>query len=136
MLFSSADPLHRRARKKSVTVTNGETQAAEETVGPTLLSVVSDPLGAMVEATWKDGGYKKAATPLDIRVPRNTKVTLVFTLPGFSPYRQDVIADESQVVTAQMQKDGSGHLQVSHRAEKAHKVGNDEEVIDVADQLK
>ena len=130
-IFSSADPLHRKARKKKVaSVSDTQAPAADEPIGPTLLSVVSDPLGANVAATWKDGGNRSGPTPLDIRVPRDTKVTLVFSMPGFSPYRQDVIADESQVVTAVMQKDGSGHTKVTRRPK------NNEDVIDVEDQLK
>ncbi len=63
------------------------------------LSVVSEPLGAMVEATWKDG-VKAALTPFDISVPKNMKVHFAFTRKDYLPYSQDVIADTPQVVKA------------------------------------
>jgi serine/threonine protein kinase len=129
-IFSSADPLHRKGKKKKLASVSDTAAPVDEPIGPTLLSVVSDPLGANVAASWKDGGNRSGPTPIDIRVPRDTKVTLVFSMPGFSPYRQDVIADESQVVTAVMQKDGSGHTKVTRRPK------NNEDVIDVEDQMK
>jgi serine/threonine protein kinase len=106
--------------------------------GPVLLSVVSDPLGADVEATWKDGGQKQGRTPMDFRVPRNTKVTFQFKLRGFLPYRADVIADEAQVVKAQLQSEGprpSSRKAPSdrHKGSKAPVSGDD--VIEVGDDI-
>jgi len=110
--------------------------APEEPSGPVLLSIVSDPLGADVEATWHDG-TRAGRTPFDLRIARDTKVTLVFHLAGYAPYRQDVIADESQVVTALMQRDGSARPAEAPRkpAEKPRARNGKDEVIDVADQL-
>ncbi|TMA24949.1 MAG: serine/threonine protein kinase [Deltaproteobacteria bacterium] len=66
------------------------------------LSVVSEPLGALVEATWKDGA-KAAATPFDISVPKNMKVHFAFSKKEFLHYATDVIADTPQVVKATLQ---------------------------------
>ncbi|MCA1828541.1 MAG: serine/threonine protein kinase [Myxococcales bacterium] len=66
------------------------------------LSVVSEPLGALAEATWKDGA-KAGATPLEISVPKNRKVHLAFSKREFLPYATDVIADTPQVVKATLQ---------------------------------
>ena len=68
---------------------------------PVFLSVVSDPLGAKVDATWK-GGQKMGETPLELEVPRNVKVHFAFSRPGFLPYAEDVIADSAQVVKARL----------------------------------
>jgi hypothetical protein len=63
------------------------------------LSVVSEPIGAIVEATWKDGA-KAAVTPFDLSVPRGAKVHLSFTHKDYLPASHDVIADAAQVVHA------------------------------------
>ena len=65
------------------------------------LSVVSEPLGALVEATWT-GGAKAGATPFDLQVPKNVKVHFAFSKKDFLPYAQDIIADSPQVVKAQL----------------------------------
>jgi len=66
------------------------------------LSVVSEPLGALVEATWKDGA-KAAATPFDLSVTKNVKVHFAFSKRDYFPYATDVIADTPQVVKATLQ---------------------------------
>jgi serine/threonine protein kinase len=116
VLWAGAPSEQQLALKRAKQATLKASRAADEAVenarkeaektGPVLLSVVSDPLGADVEAVWKDGGFKKGVTPMDFRVARNTKVTFNFKLPGHLPYRADVIADESQVVRADLQSDG------------------------------
>ena len=63
------------------------------------LSVVSEPLGALVEATWT-GGAKAGATPFDLQVPKNSKVHFAFSKKDYLPYAQDIIADGPQVVKA------------------------------------
>ncbi|HZX93352.1 MAG TPA: protein kinase [Myxococcales bacterium] len=73
-------------------------QRAEEKV---FLSVVSEPLGANVEATWKDGS-KTAVTPFDLSVPRNVKVHFAYSRRDYLAYATDVIADGPQVVNAQL----------------------------------
>jgi serine/threonine protein kinase len=66
------------------------------------LSVVSEPLGALAEATWKDGA-KAAQTPFEMQVPKNVKVHFAFSKKDFFPYQTDVIADTAQVVKAALQ---------------------------------
>src|SRR4051794_16097793 len=63
------------------------------------LSVVSDPVGAIVEATWKDG-VKAAVTPFDLTVPRNAAVRFVFSRKEYQTYTADVVADAPKVVRA------------------------------------
>ena len=75
---------------------------AEEDTTPIFLSVVSEPLGALVEATWKDGA-KAAATPFDLSVTKNVKVHFAFSKRDYFPYATDVIADTPQVVKATLQ---------------------------------
>ena len=66
------------------------------------LSVVSEPLGALAEATWKDGA-KALATPFELEVPKNTKVHFACSMKGYFPYATDVIADTPQVVKCPLQ---------------------------------
>ena len=65
------------------------------------LSVVSEPLGALVESTWKDG-VKSGLTPFDLQVPKNVKVHFAFSKKDFLPTSLEVIADAPQVVKAQL----------------------------------
>jgi serine/threonine protein kinase len=66
------------------------------------LSVVSEPLQARAEATWKDG-VKSGVTPFDLQVPKNVKVHFAFSKRDYFPYATDVIADIPQVVKATLQ---------------------------------
>ena len=66
------------------------------------LSVVSEPLGALVEATWKDG-VKSGVTPFEMQVPKNVKVHFAFSKRDFVPYTTEVIADTAQVVKGPLQ---------------------------------
>ena len=63
--------------------------------------VVSDPLEARVRATWK-GGEKEGTAPLSIEAPRNAKVHLEITKPGYIPYQGDLVADVAQTFSAKM----------------------------------
>ena len=65
------------------------------------LSVVSDPLDAEVQASWKNGD-KAGTAPLAIEVPKNVKVHFEFKKAGFLPYTTEIIADQSQTVTARL----------------------------------
>jgi hypothetical protein len=85
------------ARKQAEAAAAREKEAGD--AAPVFLSVVSDPLGAKVEATWK-GGQKTGETPLELEVPKNVKVHFAFTRQGYLPYSEDVIADSAQVVKA------------------------------------
>jgi serine/threonine protein kinase len=66
------------------------------------LSVVSEPMGALAEVTWKDGA-KAAATPFDLSVPKNAKVHFAFSKRDYFAYATDVIADAPQVVKGTLQ---------------------------------
>ena len=65
------------------------------------LSVVSDPMGAVVEATWT-GGVKAAATPFDLAVPRNASVRFVFSKKEFVSYTMEILSDAPKVVRASL----------------------------------
>ncbi|MFL5364895.1 MAG: serine/threonine protein kinase, partial [Myxococcales bacterium] len=72
--------------------------AAPETV---FLAVVSDPHGAIAEATWSDG-KKAGITPFEVEVPKSAKVRVEFSKAGFSPYVADLVADVSQLVEGKL----------------------------------
>jgi len=65
------------------------------------LSVVSEPVGAIVEASWKDG-VKAAVTPFDLQVPRNSSVRFNFSKKDFVPYAVEILADTPKVVRASL----------------------------------
>jgi serine/threonine protein kinase len=65
------------------------------------LSVVSEPVGAIVEATWKEG-VKGGVTPFDLTVPRNASVRFSFSKKDFVSWTTDVIADTPKVVRASL----------------------------------
>src|SRR4051812_32090148 len=74
--------------------------AVRETV---FLAVVSDPNGAIAEATWSDG-RKTGLTPFEVEVPRSTRVRFEFAKPGYvpNPYVVDLVADTSQLVEGKL----------------------------------
>ena len=76
---------------------NKEAAAAAE--APVFLSVVSEPMGADVDATWPEGN-KSGNTPLSFQVPKNSKVRLEFKRDGYAPYVIDAVADQPQTVNA------------------------------------
>ncbi len=65
------------------------------------LSIVSDPVGAVVEAAWS-GGAKAAVTPFDLLVPRNASVHFAFSKRDFVSWATDVVADSPKVVRASL----------------------------------
>ena len=73
-------------------------RAAPETV---FLAVVSDPHGAIAEATWIDG-KKAGITPFEVEVPKSAKVRVEFSKAGFSPYVAEFVADVSQLVEGRL----------------------------------
>ena len=85
------------AKRQAEAAATREKEAGDS--APVFLSVVSDPLGAKVDATWK-GGEKTGETPIELEVPKNVKVHFAFAKAGFLPYAEDVIADAAQVVRA------------------------------------
>ncbi len=112
---------------------------------PVFLSVVSDPLDAEVHAVWK-GGEKSGSAPLAVEVPRNSKVHFDFRKPGYLPYVTEVIADQNQTVTAQLEaapaaptaSDRPQHRRRKREAgnEKEELPANKDGVIDLSDALK
>jgi hypothetical protein len=92
---------HLAAEKMAQEVRDAQKKAADEAkkaaAEVVFLSVVSEPLGAVAEATWP-GGVKAAATPFDLQVPKNAKVHFAFSKPEFLPSQQDIVADSPQVV--------------------------------------
>jgi serine/threonine protein kinase len=86
-----------RAAQKQAAVDEQQKQLAL----PVSLSVVSEPLGATVEATWI-GGAKAAATPFDLTVPHNAKVHFAFSKKDYVGYATEVVADAPQVIRAQL----------------------------------
>ena len=76
------------------------------------LSVVSEPLGATVEATWKDG-VRAGVTPFDLSVPKNMKVHFAFSKKEYLPYVQEVIADAPQVVKVALAQEPQARVAVA-----------------------
>src|SRR5262249_27036114 len=76
------------------------------------LSVVSEPVGAIVEASWKDG-VKAAVTPFDLQVPRNSSVRFNFSKKDFVSYSVEILADTPKVVRASLAAEPKP---VQHRA--------------------
>jgi len=63
------------------------------------LSIISDPPGANVDATWLEES-KHAPAPFGFDVPRNTKVHFEYSKEGYAPFVTEVIADRAQQVKA------------------------------------
>jgi serine/threonine protein kinase len=72
--------------------------AAPQTV---FLAVVSDPHGAIAEATWNDG-KKAGITPFEVEVPKSARVRVEFSKGGFSPQVAELVADVSQLVEGKL----------------------------------
>jgi len=68
---------------------------------PVYVVVVSDPVEARVQASWK-GGEKDGTAPLSIEAPRNAKVHIEITKSGYLPYQADLVADVAQTVSAKL----------------------------------
>jgi hypothetical protein len=89
------------ARRAAEAAKEREKQQEQENAKVTL-SIASEPLGALCEATWKDGA-KVGLTPLEIEVPKNVKVHLAFSKKEFLPYVEERIADAAQLVKVVLQ---------------------------------
>jgi hypothetical protein len=94
----AAQQIADQARQAAQRVEEEQRQKENERVQ---LSVVSEPIGATVEATWKDG-VKGAVTPFDLQVPRNSSVRFSFTKKDFVPYSVEILADTPKVVRASL----------------------------------
>jgi len=88
-----------QARQAAQRVEEEQRQKENERVQ---LSVVSEPMGATVEAVWKDG-VKGSVTPFDVQVPRNTKVQFSFSKKDFKPQTVEILADTPKVVRASLE---------------------------------
>jgi eukaryotic-like serine/threonine-protein kinase len=73
--------------------------AEPEAGAAVVLSAVSLPLGATVEATWP-GGERTGLAPLSLEVPRNARVHVAFSRADCKPYAMEVVADAARTVTA------------------------------------
>jgi serine/threonine-protein kinase len=76
-------------------------EGAREGAPSVFLSVVSDPLGADVQAAWKDG-HKAGATPFSFDVAKNSKVRFEFRKVGYLPYAMEIVADSPQTVSGKL----------------------------------
>jgi serine/threonine protein kinase len=65
------------------------------------LAIVSDPHGAIAEATWNEE-RKAGITPFEVEVPKSTKVRVEFSKPGWVPYVAELVADSSRLVEAKL----------------------------------
>jgi serine/threonine protein kinase len=65
------------------------------------LFVVSDPPGASVTAAWA-GKSASGEAPVVFRVLRGAKVTVTLSLPGRAPAVREVVASQSQAVSARL----------------------------------
>jgi hypothetical protein len=90
------------SRKAAEAAKEREKQQQDQVNAKVSVSVVSDPLGALCEATWKDGA-KAGLTPLEIEVPKNVKIHLAFSKKEYLPYVEERIADAAQLVKVTLQ---------------------------------
>src|SRR5437762_7749156 len=89
---------------RATTPSIGSPQASVAPVPETVFrAVVSDPHGAIAEATWSEG-RKTGITPFEVQVPRSTKVRFEFAKPGYlpNPYVVELVADTSQLVEGKL----------------------------------
>ena len=94
----AAQRIAEQAREAAVRAEDEQRRLESEKVQ---LSVVSEPVGAIVEATWKDG-VKAAVTPFDLAVPKNASVHFAFSKKDFVAWATDVVADAPKVVRASL----------------------------------
>ncbi|HEY5675810.1 MAG TPA: hypothetical protein VIR81_03450, partial [Myxococcales bacterium] len=83
-----------------------------------LLSVVSEPAGAAVEASWGEGS-KQAITPFELPVPRDASVHLAFARKGYASWTTDVVARGPQIVDAQLASERPPPPLPAHRTRRA-----------------
>ncbi len=65
------------------------------------LAIVSDPPGAEVIARW-DGGRKKGKAPFQFDAPKGARIKLAFSLKGYSPSEEEIVADAPRTVTSEL----------------------------------
>ena len=94
------------------------------------LSVVSDPVGAVVEASWK-GGVKAAVTPFDLEVPKNSNVKFSFSKKEYISSTVQILADTPQVVRASLTAEPKPVAPVKSRPAKAEKAKASDKESDI-----
>jgi serine/threonine protein kinase len=97
----AADLAAQKAKEQAELEVRLAKQKAQESAATVFLSVVSDPLGAEVQAAWKDGN-KSGTAPFTLEVPKNSKVHLEFRKSGFLPYTTEIVADVPQAVSGKL----------------------------------
>ncbi len=136
------------AKEEKATQAAARREASEGDSSPVFLSVISDPMEADVQASWK-GGEQSGSTPLAVEVPRSAKVHLALRKANYLPYVTEVIADQNQTVTAKLEVEPPTPTPTatSDRPQRHHRkhpgssqkdevpVGRDA-VIDLSDALK
>jgi hypothetical protein len=85
----------------------------QQAAAPVALSVTSEPVGAMVTATWKGGSITKESNFV-LEVPKNTTVKLVFHKSTYLPYETEMVADGAKLVTARLTADPKAAVAVQH----------------------
>ena len=117
----------RLAREERERQKKEEEEKARNAKPPTKVMVISDPLGANVQADWKaaDGSdnSKLGVTPFEFTVPKDSTVKFVFKKGAYLDYTTEMIANEAKSVT--------GKLVADPRAIKKKKTsgGDGEDVI-------
>jgi hypothetical protein len=98
----AAEPPIEKPAKTEPRTRHPRTVAAASEATPTVrLAVVSDPPGAEVIARW-DGGEKKGKAPFQFDAPKGAQVKLDFTLKGYSPSQEEVVADAPRTVSSEL----------------------------------
>jgi serine/threonine protein kinase len=99
----------RLAREERERQKKEEEEKARNAKPPTKVMVISDPLGASVQADWKaaDGSdnSKLGTTPFEFTVPKDSKVKFVFKKGAYLDYTTEMIADEPKSVTGKLVAD-------------------------------
>ena len=88
-------------RRPRVVATDPEEPAAPAAPPTVTLSVGSEPPGAQVLASWATGSGA-GSTPFALEVPKGINVELVFSLEGYNPKTQRVLADGPRNIGVQL----------------------------------
>jgi serine/threonine protein kinase len=107
-----------RAAEQRETVRRAAEEQKAREAQTVLLSVVSEPPGAAVEASWTDGS-KEAVTPFDLPVPRNARVHFAFAKKDYVGRATDVVAEGPQVVDVQLASERAEPPQPAKRTRQA-----------------
>jgi serine/threonine protein kinase len=97
----AADLAAQKAKEQADVEVRLAKEKAQESAATIFLSVISDPLGAEVQATWKNGA-RSGTTPFSLEVAKNSKIHLEFRKSSFLPYTTEIVADAPQVVSGKL----------------------------------